>query len=92
MSFPIPPGLLPQQPGSDPASTVSAYRWTLAWVVLAVMIWLFNKLQIGKVITYYAILLTLFFLVLTQYQAIAELLSPFSQTQGGTNGTAGNAQ
>lgn len=74
-------------PPTDPAQTISAYRWTLAWIVFGILIAFFAKLQFGKRLIYYLLALVLFFLIVTQYQAITALLSPFSQiqSQGGSN-------
>lgn len=67
------------QPPADPAQSVSAYRWVIAWVILLAVLFLIAKWKIGYTIIYYLLLLAAVFVVLTQYQAITSLLSPFSQ-------------
>ena len=60
---------------------VSAYRWLLAWVVLLIILWAISKFRAGYIILYYLAVLTLAFILLTQYKAIAYLLSPFNGGQ-----------
>ena len=64
----------------------SAYRWLIAWVVLGLILFAFSKLKVGYTILYYLAVLTLLLLLLTQYQAIASLLSPFSTAQQAPQG------
>lgn len=66
---------------SDATDTISAYRWVLAWAVLFVILWLFSKLAIGYTILYYLAVLVILLLLVTQYQAIASMLSPFQSRQ-----------
>lgn len=72
-----------------PATTgdqISAYRWALAYFLLIVILLMFSKLRVGYTILYYLAVLTLLFILLTQYQGIAWVLNPFSQTsQGATS-------
>lgn len=70
------------------ADQISAYRWIIAWVVLGLILFALSKLKVGYVIEYYLVVLTLLLLLLTQYQAIASLLAPFSQAQQPTGATA----
>jgi hypothetical protein len=60
---------------------VSAYRWVLAWAVLALLLWGFSKLAIGYTILYYLAILVLLFLLVTQYQKLTWFLAPFSTLQ-----------
>jgi len=64
---------------ADPTNTISAYRWVIAWIVLLIILALISRFKIGYTIIYYLLLLSIIFLVLTQYQAITSLLSPFNQ-------------
>jgi len=61
---------------------VSAYRWALAYAALIIILLAFSKLRVGYTILYYLAVLTLVFILLTQYQGIAWVLSPFNQQQG----------
>lgn len=63
---------------------VSAYRWALAYALLIILLMLFSKLRVGYTILYYLAVLTLLFILLTQYQSIAWVLNPFvaQQQQG----------
>lgn len=65
------------------SDSISAYRWVLAWAVLGIILWLFSKLAIGYTILYYLAALIILLLLVTQYQMIASLLSPFQQSQQG---------
>lgn len=56
----------------------SAYRWLIAYVTLILILIAFSKMQVGYIIEYYLAIMVFLFLVLTQYQAIASLLSPFN--------------
>lgn len=58
---------------------ISAYRWIIAWVVLGLLLWAFSRLRIGYTLIYYLAVLLLLLLVLTQYEGIVTLLSPFNQ-------------
>lgn len=62
---------------------ITAYRWVIAFAVLALLLFLISKWRVGYTILYYLAFLTLLVLVLTQYQAIANLLSPFNALPGG---------
>lgn len=57
---------------------ISAYRWVIAWVTLVLILVFLARLRAGYTIIYYLAVLTLVFLLLTQYQAITLLLSPFT--------------
>lgn len=61
---------------------VSASRWVLAWGVLVILLILIARWRVGYVVLYYLALLVLIFIVLTQYQAISGLLSPFNTLPG----------
>lgn len=85
---------------TDTASTglagsgnVSAYSWLLAWGVLLAVVTLINKTRIGHAAIYYALLLLLVFVVLSNYRFIQTALIPFASIgasrqgsrQGGVN-------
>lgn len=65
---------------------IAAYRWIIAWIGLIVILMAFSRLRVGYTILYYLAVLTLLFILVTQYQGIAWVLNPFQQTQGGSNG------
>jgi hypothetical protein len=76
------------------SGNVSAYSWLLAWGVLLAVTTLINKTRIGHAAIYYALLLTLFFVVLSNYRFIQTALIPFASigatsqgpsSQGGVN-------
>src|SRR6185437_10222679 len=60
------------------SGNVSAYSWLLAWGVLLAVVTLINKTRIGHAAIYYALLLTLFFVVLSNYRFIQTALIPFA--------------
>ena len=62
--------------------SVSAYRWVIAWAVLGIILVLIARWKVGYTILYYLALLVLIVIVLTQYQAISGLLSPFTTLPG----------
>jgi hypothetical protein len=62
---------------ANPPAT-SAYRATVAWVILIVVLTLLAQLQAGRIVIYYVLLLLILFILVTQYQAIAGLLAPVS--------------
>lgn len=68
---------------SDTSQQITAYRWVIAFAVLGLILWLVSKWRVGYTMLYYLALLTLVFIVLTQYQAITALLSPFNTLPGG---------
>jgi hypothetical protein len=71
----------PQQP--DTAQMVSAYRWVIAFTVIGIILFLISKWRVGYTLLYYLAALALFFLIVTQYQAITTLLAPFNTLSGG---------
>lgn len=68
---------------NDPNQQITAYRWIIAFAVLGLILWLISKWRVGYTFLYYLAVLTLVFIVLTQYQAITALLSPFNTLPGG---------
>jgi predicted aspartyl protease len=66
-------------PPAATTTTDNTFAWLLAWSVMIVMLVLINKTRLGHVIIYYALWLMLAFLIVTQYQAIANLLKPLGQ-------------
>ncbi len=68
---------------------LSAYRWLIAWVVMIILLSIIAKFRVGYTVLYYLAALTLAFLLLTQYQALAWVLAPFdrlAKKSGGNNG------
>lgn len=77
-------------PATMASSGASTYRWLLAWAVVLVLGGLANRSRVGHVAIYYALVLALFFLFVTQFQWLATVLSPITgqstatgQNQGG---------
>lgn len=58
---------------------ISAYRWMLALGALGALLFAFSRLRVGYTVLYYLAVLTLLFILLTQYQGIAWVLNPFTQ-------------
>lgn len=67
------------------AQSVSAYRWVIAFTVIGILLFLISKWRVGYTLLYYLAALLLFFIVLTQYQAITTLLAPFNSLNGGSS-------
>jgi len=85
MSAPPEPKVNPPGAGGSTAQDVSAYRWVIAFSVIGLILFLVSKWKVGYILIYYLAALALTFLLLTQYQAITTLLSPFN-AGGSTNG------
>lgn len=66
----------------------SAYAWLLAWGVMLAFLALVNRSRIGHAAIYYALLLMLFFVIVSNYRFIQTSLAPF-QTLGNSQGTQG---
>lgn len=58
---------------------ISAYRWILAIGAIGAILFAFSRLRVGYVVIYYLAVLSLLFILLTQYQGIAWVLNPFTQ-------------
>lgn len=58
---------------------IAAYRWVLAYATLALLLVFLAKWRAGYTVIYYLAVLVLIFLLLTQYQGITVILSPFTQ-------------
>jgi hypothetical protein len=65
----------------DPASGggPSTYQWVFAWVLLIALLALADKTETGHTVIYYALVLILVLLLVTQYQFIAAALKPIGQ-------------
>ncbi len=61
-----------------------AYKATVAYAVMFVLLWALSKTQAGYALIYYGLCLMIFFLLVTQYQWIAQALSPLD-TSGSAN-------
>lgn len=57
----------------------AAYRWLLAWALMILMLGVVSKTRLGHVIIYYSLLLSIVFVLVTQYRFIAQALSPLGQ-------------
>ena len=74
------------------SGNVSAYSWLLAWGVLLAIVTLINKTRIGHAAIYYALLLMLFFVILSNYRFIQTALIPFASIGASSQGTQGGSQ
>lgn len=83
----------------DTTGPATAYAWLLAWLLVILVLALANRTRIGHTLIYYALVLALVFLIVTQAQWFAAALAPFgtpvtsldqsasaSQGGGGTSG------
>lgn len=68
--------LIPVIGANSPPDT---YQWIVAWVLVVVLAALATKTQTGYKLIYYALALMLVFLLITQYQFIANGLAPVGQ-------------
>lgn len=79
--------------GTADGGNFSTFQWLLAWVVLAVVTLLLIRTRIGYLLAYYALALSILFLVVTQYQWFASVLAPFSALAPGlTVNTTGGSE
>ena len=65
--------------GTQGAQAPSTYRWILGWILLIALLAFANQTETGHTILYYALVLVLVFLLVTQYQFIASALAPIGQ-------------
>lgn len=63
------------------AAAPSAYAWLLAWGVVLAVLTFINRTRIGHAAIYYALLLMLFFVVVSNYRFITSSLAPFQTLQ-----------
>lgn len=85
----VPPTGVTESGGSSsaqPLTSNAAYNWIVAWVVLLIVMALIIRTSVGYRIVYYALALTLLFLLVTNAQWIAAALSPFNQIQQKVSG------
>lgn len=71
-----------QEPALGPQSSrggPSTYQWVLAWVALIGLLALASRTETGHTLIYYALVLILLILLVTQYQFIASALAPIGQ-------------
>lgn len=61
-----------------PSGQFSTVQWLMAWAVLILVLWLFNKTKIGHVLIYYSLVLLIIFVIVTQYAWFVGVLKPFS--------------
>lgn len=71
---PSPPG--PSSPANPPGSSGNTYAWMLAWLLIIALLAFANQTALGHTIIYYALVLILVLLLVTQYQFIASALAP----------------
>lgn len=67
--------------GAPPLTSDAAYNWLIAWIVLGVILALIIRTAVGYRIAYYALALTLLFLLVTNATWIASALAPFNDLQ-----------
>lgn len=65
-------------PASSTPGT-KTYQWAAAWVILILLVALATQSKAGYALLYYALVLALVFLLLTQYKFIASALAPIGQ-------------
>lgn len=53
------------------------YAWLVAWGVLIAILTLLNRTRLGHTAIYYGLILTLFFIVVSNYRFISTALAPF---------------
>lgn len=70
--------------GSGPQGPAT-YKWVLGWVLVILLLAVANQTETGHTIIYYALVLVLVFLLVTQYQFIAQALSPVGQKAPSTD-------
>ena len=70
-------------------ATDNTFAWLLAWSVMILFFVLINKTRLGHVVIYYSLWLMLAFLLVTQYQAIGNVLKPLSASQGSVGAQQG---
>jgi hypothetical protein len=64
--------------GATGEDITTAYKATLAYLVIIVLLWAFSKTRIGYAAIYYGLCLILLLLLVTQYRWIAAILAPLS--------------
>lgn len=81
--------------GSSGGGNFTTFQWILAWTVLGVVILLLIRTRIGYLLAYYALALSIIFLLVTQHQWFASVLAPFRSLAPGlvvNNNAADNTQ
>jgi len=68
------------------------WRWLVAWAMLILLLVLINRFRWGQVITYYALVLMLVFLIVTQFRFFADALQPFADLGPGLTADQGPSQ
>lgn len=53
----------------------NVFLFLLGWAVMIVLLMLMNKTRLGHVLIYYGLLLLIFFVLVTEYQQLAPLVS-----------------
>ena len=64
---------------------VPAYQWMLAWLLLIALLAFASTTEIGHTAIYYLLVLFLLFLLVTQYQFVAQSLAPVGQPVSATS-------
>jgi hypothetical protein len=62
----------------------NVFLFLLGWALMIVLLMLINKSRLGHVLIYYGLLLLIFFVIVTEYQRLAPLISSI-QTIGQVN-------
>lgn len=55
------------------------YQWVIGWILLIALLALANQTETGHTVIYYALVLVLVFLLVTQYSFIAGALAPVGE-------------
>lgn len=72
----------------DTTGPATAFSWLLAWVLVILILVLFNRTRIGHTAIYYALVLAIFFLIVTQAQWFANALAPLGTPVSAVNDPA----
>lgn len=83
-----------QQPPGDQSSAAVAFAWITAWTVMLVLLFAINRTRIGHTLIYYALVLMIVLLLVTNVGWFVQALKPFTDAvQGqGVNDTAGSEE
>ena len=90
----IPPENASQPPG-DQASAAVAFAWITAWTVMLILLFALNRTRIGHVLIYYALVLMIVLLLVTNVGWFVQAFQPFTDAvagQGVDQSTAGGQE
>lgn len=76
----------PSQTG--PGSEYTSFQWIMAWLILFILLAFFNKTRIGHLVLYYALVLMILFILVSNAGWFANILAPFQSLTPGLSGTS----